>query len=182
MRESHAGERARMMRPRTYSAQGEEPDGAPSGAAAPRPFPPPPFPPGKGEKSTATATSGANAGSKSLRHAGERARKVRPRTYSAQGEEPDGAPSGAAAPRPFPPAPVPPGNGGEIHSNYNDRSKCRVKVSAVGAPARPGALKDIRTPALHCAGSPDRQAQVLRGVLDEPEPLPQVPFCGGANV
>ena len=66
-RERHAGERARMMRPRTYSAQGEEPDGAPREAAAPRPFPPPPFPQGTGEKSTTTATSGANAGSRSLR-------------------------------------------------------------------------------------------------------------------
>ena len=66
-RERHAGERARKVRPRTYSAQGEEPDGAPSGAAAPRPFPPPPFPQGTGEKSTTTATTGANAGSRPLR-------------------------------------------------------------------------------------------------------------------
>ncbi len=75
------------------------------------------------------------------RHAGERARMMRPRTYSAQGAEPNGAPREAAAPRPFPPAPVPPGNGGEVHGNGNDRSKCRVKVSAVGALRAPRCIK-----------------------------------------
>ena len=89
---------------------------------------------------------------------------MRPRTYSAQGEEPDGAPSGAAAPRPFSPAPFPPGNGGEIHGNGNDRNKCRVKVSAVGALRAPRCIRAAIPPPLLCAARPLRKARA-KGAL-----------------
>ena len=65
--------------------------------------------------------------------------------------------SGRAAP--IPPAPFPPGNGGEIHSNANDRNKCRVKVSAVGALRAPRCIRAAIPPPLLCAARPLRKAR-----------------------